>query len=278
MELDIAIVQFEVKLNSLEDSLKRAGKYILKAKKIGVDVVCFSEYFLTGSLNYYQNSETIQKLITNFPKRFKTYFKKLSKEQNITIIGGTILEKLKDTNIVNRCYIFKNGKIISHYDKMNLFGEIGISAGTDLPEIIDINGVKVAVTICRDIFHPALYQTLAKNGAQVIFLPSMWSVDSDEYADTNATAASYQMGNLANRVTKTLGASRALENGIFIAFVNGCGTLRIGEKFDILLGKSFVASPIAGITEKSVYLKREEIFHSCIDTNEVEYTKALYNL
>lgn len=269
MELKVAVVQFEVKLDSFDESLLRAERFVANAKKSGAEIVCFPEYFLAGFWTGYRDEDS---------KRFKQVFKKLSAEHQITIIGGTIVEKLNRLKNVNRCYVFKDGKIISHYDKINLFEEAGMQRGSNLPEILDIKKAKIAVTICRDIFHPAIYQTLAKSGVQVVFVPSFWSAGSSSYSSQKPVADSYKLGNLANTVTKTLCLARSLENGIFIVFVNACGTLKQDGEFDILLGKSFVASPISGIVDKTVYLKRETMFISKLDLREVEHAKALYGL
>ena len=279
MKTTIALVQFKPKLSSFEESFKRAEQFIKQAKKEKADIICFPESSITGPTDYYELDD-INYITNNLPTLYKSTFKTLSKKYDIAIIAGTIEEKLNNNKIVNRCYIFDKGKIVYHYDKIHLFSsEKGsVTPGKDYPSVISIRGVRVAVAICKDLFYPELFQKLSKEGAQMVFVPSMWSAYSYLYEAQNNLVKNYKIKLQSNKLTKVMGESRALENGIFLAFVNCCGSLKQRQDYDVFLGKSFIASPIEGIVCKTNYLNEEVLLIKTLDLKATEDSKIIYDL
>ncbi len=281
MKTIISLAQFEIKFNDFEDAFQRAEGFISQATKKQAQFICFPEYFITGEFGYYTNDpELIQHIIKELPDIFKHKFKSLSVKYRITIIAGTIPEEIEPGTIVNRSYIFDKGKIIHHYNKLNLYSTENnvISPGNQLPEVVEVNGIKIGVLICKDIYYSNIFQHLAKKGAQIVFVPSYWSANCTDYQVNKDITSKYKGRFLANNVTKILGQARAIENGMYVVFVNCCGHIKFKDYFDSLMGKSFIASPVEGIIAKTAYLKKEVLITSPIDLTATTDANQLYDL
>jgi predicted amidohydrolase len=101
--------------------------------------------------------------------------------------------------------IHRNGTVISSYRKVNLAaGESQfLTAGTAFAPVVELDGVRVGILICFDIFLPEPARILALSSAQVILVP---------------TANGYPFG--VNTLTNIIVPSRALENNAAVAYVN----------------------------------------------------------
>lgn len=272
MKVKVAIVQFETRLNNWETAFERAEKFIAQAVEEGSKFICFPEEFIVGSLSYYRNNpQKINFLEEELPPKFKTEFINLSSQYPITIIAGSINEKLSNKSVVNRAYVFKDGEVIYQYDKINLYSteKKDKTVGEKLPEVIDIDGVKVGVVICKDLYDPALFQHLAKNGAQIVFVPAYWSANCTYYQKYVNVISKYKVNFLGNTIAKTLSHARAMENGMFICFVNCCGIVKYNNgDFDQLMGKSFIVSPLEGIIAKTSFLKKELMLTATLNMDQ----------
>jgi predicted amidohydrolase len=101
--------------------------------------------------------------------------------------------------------IHRNGTVVSSYRKVNLAaGESQfLTAGTEFAPVIELDGVRVGILICFDIFLPEPARILALSSAQIILVP---------------TANGYPFG--ANTLTNIIVPSRAFENNAAVAYVN----------------------------------------------------------
>ena len=122
------------------------------------------------------------------------------------ILGGVKLRS--GGEVFNRALVFDaEGHLPGWYDKVHAFaahvaGE-SYDAGAfeqpgDRPVIIEVNGVRLGLTICFDLRFPELYRALALAGADVLLVPS---------AFTRATGRVHW---------ETLLRARAIENGAYV--------------------------------------------------------------
>ncbi|MCA9565093.1 MAG: carbon-nitrogen hydrolase family protein, partial [Myxococcales bacterium] len=51
-----------------------------------------------------------------------------------------------------------------------------VKPGDGKPVVADVNGVRVGLSICFDLRFPRLYRALVEEGAQVLFVPSAFTV------------------------------------------------------------------------------------------------------
>lgn len=164
-------------------NLKQAILYLEQAVDERADLVAYPENFLLlGNKSLYQKSAQ------SIPGPTVQIFQQLAKKNQISILMGSIYEKVPDNS--NKIYntsimIDRQGEIVATYRKIHLFD-------INLPEVV-INeselvaaGNKTVVcehelgcigfSICYDIRFPNLYQRLTDAGANLIFVPSAFTV------------------------------------------------------------------------------------------------------
>ncbi len=118
-------------------------------------------------------------------------FADLAKSLGIWLnIGSLALRGTKD-QLLNRSLLFSpEGVIAARYDKIHLF-DVDLPDGTMLRESHSFEAGSEAVlaplpwaglgmTICYDLRFPALYRALCQNGAEVISVPSAFTVPTGE--------------------------------------------------------------------------------------------------
>jgi len=125
------------------------------------------------------------------------------------LLIGSIAIKGSAEKILNRSYIIDDfGNIISRYDKIHLF-DIKLSEQESYLESATVQGGLKAVicqtpfgslgqTICYDLRFPHLYRDLSKTGAEILFVPAVFTKKTGE--------AHWHVLNRA----------RAIENGAFV--------------------------------------------------------------
>ena len=88
---------------------------------------------------------------------------------------------------------------------MSLTGRARVSQPTVLAFSAAQSGDKCGLLICYDLRFPELFRTLALQGVELLLLPAQWPA-----------ARRYHW--------ETLTAARAIENQLFLAACNSCGT------------------------------------------------------
>ena len=121
--------------------------------------------------------------IKNFPAIAKeengetiSFLKNLAKKYNSNIIGGSFLRTDEKGRIKNSCPIInRNGELISYYDKIHLFQDEKkyVSKG-EKPLLIELEGMKLGLSICYDIRFPELFREYLKGKADILINMSIW--------------------------------------------------------------------------------------------------------
>lgn len=152
-------------------------------------------------------------------------------------VGSLALKGGADGRFVNRSFLINpTGEIAATYDKIHMF-DVQVSetetyaessgyAPGDRAVLADIGEVKVGMTVCYDLRFPHLHRTLAKAGADIILVPSAFSV---------VTGAAHW---------ETLLRARAIETGCFVlaAAQTGDHSAQSGKPRSTY-GHSLVVSP-----------------------------------
>lgn len=157
----------------------------------------------------------------------------IAKENGVFLHIGSLAIALDDGRFANRSVLFDpSGSIVSHYDKIHLFDadidgangyrESATYTGGDTAVVADIAPFRLGMTICYDVRFPALYRALATAGAQVIAVPSAFTVPTGE--------AHWQV----------LLRARAIETGCFILAAAQGGSHENGRS---TYGHSLIVSP-----------------------------------
>ena len=213
-------------------TLKNIRPLINQSIDLGSDLITLPEC----ATSMHANPETTKQLAKNEEENASLeIFKEIAKASSVYILIGSLPIKVKN-NIVNRSFLIgPNGETLNKYDKIHMFdvnlpngesykesaiyspGSVAVVAKIKLERII-----KIGMTICYDVRFPNLFQDLAKNGADIITVPSAFS------------------NNTGKLHWHTLLRARAIETGCFIVAPAQTGTHPGGRK---TYGHSLIVSP-----------------------------------
>jgi deaminated glutathione amidase len=114
----------------------------------------------------------------------------LARRHKIWVHGGSMIERIPGaTQVYNTtCAFNREGKEVARYRKIHMFDITGpdgtpynesatIRPGEDIV-LYDLEGLKIGCTICYDMRFAELYITLAKRGADVIMVPSSFTLQT----------------------------------------------------------------------------------------------------
>jgi nitrilase len=114
----------------------------------------------------------------------------LARTHRIWVHGGSMIEKIAgEPRVYNTTCVFdREGREVARYRKIHMF-DITAPDGTPYNEsatikpgedivLYDLEGLKVGCTICYDMRFGELYITLAKRGADVIMVPSSFTLQT----------------------------------------------------------------------------------------------------
>jgi predicted amidohydrolase len=160
-------------------------------------------------------------------------FGALAEELGIWLLVGSLAIKVSEGKTANRSYLIgPNGRIAARYDKIHLFdvnlpsGETYRESNTVAPGeeavVASLPWGRVGLSVCYDLRFPQLYRALAKNGAEILTVPS---------AFTETTGKAHW---------HVLLRARAIENGCFVIAPAQGGTHANGRK---TYGHSLIVGP-----------------------------------
>jgi len=103
----------------------------------------------------------------------------VAKKYNANIIGGSFIRKDKDKYFNSCPVINRNGEVIGIYDKNHLFSYYGDNEGDYItrgsnPVMVELDGIKIGLTICFDIRFPEIYRAYRKAGADILVNMAAW--------------------------------------------------------------------------------------------------------
>jgi predicted amidohydrolase len=169
------------------ENLEKFSQLIAKAAAQKADIVCLPEgVTLCGTdLNYVSASEPVPGPTTQF-------LGSIARKYNLYIVAG-ILERKGEVVYNTSVLINRSGDLVGKYHKLSLPREEidgGVTPGDSLP-VFNTDFGRIGMMICWDVTFPETARALAREGAEIIFLP-IWG------------------GNL------TLTKARAIENQVYV--------------------------------------------------------------
>ena len=115
----------------------------------------------------------------------------LARELGVWILIGSVLARREDGKAVNRSLLVTpDGSIAAAYDKIHMF-DVDLPSGERIREssayepgdrlvIAEAAGARLGLTICYDLRFPAVFQALGRAGAEVVSIPSAFTVPTGE--------------------------------------------------------------------------------------------------
>jgi deaminated glutathione amidase len=113
----------------------------------------------------------------------------MARAHGLFVLAGSLPEQSHDPARVFATSVLlgPEGAIRATYRKLHLFDvdvagdrtyreSDGILHGTGAPVVVDVNGLKLGLSICFDLRFPWLYQALRRAGAEVVAVPAAFTV------------------------------------------------------------------------------------------------------
>jgi predicted amidohydrolase len=230
--LNIGCLQYSAGADT-DRNLRQVEKLLSDAVGAGAQLVCLPEYatcygtrrgrLVLGA----EDEEEHTGLLA---------LKNMARERAIWMLIGSVAIKSDDGMISNRSYLIDDaGSIVARYDKLHLF-DVDLEGGESYREsdlvrpgeqavLIETPLGRLGLTICYDIRFPQLYRTLAKAGADILFVPA---------AFTRKTGQAHW---------HTLVTARAIETGAYLVAPCQCGEQKGKLK---RYGHSLIVDPWGG--------------------------------
>jgi predicted amidohydrolase len=203
----------------------------------GVDVICFSELFLTP---FFPNrlTQDYEKYFLELPSEITDPLFKLARAKGIAMIFP--YGERAGKYFYNAAAVFdRAGKHLGTYRKTHIpailpselkggtgsYEKFYFSPGSEFP-VWDLEGVKIGIQICYDRKFPEGSRALALKGAEVLFMP----ICAATYGETKLRGNTWELPLQA----------RAYENGTFVVAVNRAGN----ENGRNHMGKSMIVNPV----------------------------------
>lgn len=183
--LDIAVVQLNSR-DDLEENLLTCRDLVRQASERGAQLVVLPENFAFFSAD--AGRRHVAESLASEPGPIRRALSEWARDYSVTVIGGGFPETSPDPNRpFNTCAVVgPSGELVASYRKIHLF-DVDLSDGTRLreseattagetPRVVDIGGFKVGLSICYDLRFPELYRALADRRAELIVVPSAFTL------------------------------------------------------------------------------------------------------
>jgi NAD+ synthase (glutamine-hydrolysing) len=243
----IALAQMETVVGDISGNLRKILSWVHRARELRADLVCFPELALTG----YPPEDLL--LMPHFIEKNLQALEELAEAtRDIYAVVGFV-ERQDD--IFNSAAVLGEGRLLATYRKhflptYGVFDEDRYFQAGRQALVLELEGVRVGLTICEDLWYPAGPGRIEalQGGAQVLL---------------NLSSSPYHMGK--GRAREQMLATRAADNGVFLAYLN-----RVGGQDELVFdGQSLLMSPHGEV------LARAECFEEEMLCFDLEVTPVL---
>ncbi len=222
--MKLALWQTEGPSGDPPESIERLEQAAAKAADMGAELLLCPELYLCG----YNAPEAIRQVAEPADGPSVRRISALCARNKLAIAYGYAERETGSGLLYNAAQLIDAaGAIILHYRKTHLWGSMEreiFSEGATLGAPARFGAWQVGMLICYDIEFPEAARVLAMQGADLILVPTALPAG-------------------AEIVANILVPTRAVENVVFLAYCNRCGS----ENGLDYAGKSRVAGPDGGI-------------------------------
>jgi len=251
-EVNIALSQISCKIGDKKHNLNKMKEQIKQAKKNGANLIIFPELALTG----YTLKDLVYESAEPIPGPSTNLLTEVAKKESIHIVFGMVEQSTKASAVLYNTAVLLSPKgLVEKYQKMylpthSIFEEKRyFRPGYNLP-IFETDIGKLGLIICYDVFFPETVRLLRLKGAQLIICIS-------------ASPA------VRRKFFEVLTVARAIENTIFLAYVNLVG-IEDGLQF---WGGSRLIAPNGSTISQAKY-DDEDLVTGKIDYTDLKKTET----
>ena len=249
--ISLLLAQPGPRLGNKEQNLRQISEQAAKARKKNVDLLIFPELHLTG----YTMRDEVSHLAESIPGPSTRKVERVAKEYGVHIIFG-MPEESEVKGVIHNTAVFVGPKgLIGRYRKIHLpthsvFEERRYYRPGQEAPVFKTDIGTIGLNICYDLYFPELTRLQALKGAQLVVCISA-------------------SPGLRRRFFEGFCLSRAMENAVYLAYVNRVG-IEEGLQF---WGGSRVIAPNGSVLAQCKYDVEE--FQICkVDLNEVSRARA----
>ena len=249
--MKIALVSLDQKW---EDKKGNQDQCSLISKRISeqfpdIDLIIYPEMTLTG---FSVTNEAISEFENN--SESIRFFQELSAVTHISHLFGLAVKTTNNQHYNRCCYINENGQMLAQYDKMHTFsfaGENELYSRGNKPEVVEVNGAKIGLSICFDLRFSPLYSYYRKLCDLMVNI-----------ANWPDTRRSHWLNLLQ---------SRAIENQAFVVGVNRTGFDGNGLSYE---QSSVIYDPLGDMLTP-VYSDKESVIYD-INLQDVHKVRSIF--
>ena len=203
-------------------NLDRAVEMIGEAKRLGADIVCLPELFVSTYFAQYENPKRIEMEgvpIEAIPGNTAERLSECARKNRVIVVGGSIYERDR-AGLFNTCLTFdQDGKTLGKYRKVHIphdenFYEQHYFTPGDLGfKVYETRKGKIGTLICYDQWYPEAARINALMGAEMVFYPTAIGT----VRGVEQTEGGWQ------QAWENVMRGHAIANGIVVAAVNRAG-------------------------------------------------------
>ena len=242
--LHVGLIQMAVAQGDVAHNTQKVIQLVQQAADAGAQLICLPECCNTG---YLLKAHQFQQVSQPFNGPFIQTLQKTARQRAVHIIAGYCESCSIPGRIFNSSiFIDHQGNILGNVRKVYLWGaeKSKFRPGGSYPVFNTIFG-KIGILLCYDAEYPEPARILALRGAELVFVPSVWSTGAAHRWNIQLTA-------------------HAVFNQMFVAGVNQSG--------DNICGTSQIFSPY-GERLAAASADQEEILLYTIDLDEVKQAR-----
>jgi len=247
----LLLAQTGPKLGNKERNLRQISEQASKARKKNIDLLIFPELQLTG----YTMRDEVSHLAESIPGPSTRKVETLAREHGVHVVFG-MPEESEVKGVIHNSAVFVGPKgLIGRYRKIHLpthsvFEERRYYRPGQEASVFKTDIGTIGLNICYDLYFPELTRLQALQGAELVVCISA-------------------SPGLRRRFFESFCLSRAMENAVYLAYVNRVG-IEEGLQF---WGGSRVIAPNGSVLAQCKYDLEE--FQICkVDLGEVSRARA----
>ncbi len=254
MKKNILAVQMSSNVGKIEENFNKISSMVREfysKNNFPIDIIILPEVWTTGWL-----CRTFDSLADDCG-RTENFLSELAKKYNVNVIGGSYIRK-SEAGCKNTCPVFnRKGELIARYEKIHLYspdGEAQAVKRGQTPVVVNIEGLKIGLSICYDIRFPELFRSYInlKNPPEFLINMSAWP---------KTRAEQYFL----------MASSRAVENQAYFLALSQTGEIQNGV---YNAGKSLLVEPMGNTIQR---LNEDEGYiYGAIDTEVVQKVRNTY--
>ena len=245
VQRDIAWSDWKANAESIRALVADLASDIRKGRRPKVDMIIFSEMFMTGFV-------TDPEKVADRDGRNISFMIDIARELDAAVVGSVVVERDKEYR--NRMYLITPDAEVMWYDKHHLFsigGEAEKFTAGDERTVIEWRGVRYLLEVCYDLRFPVWSRQ--RGDYDVIIYSALWPKPRRE-------------------VCRTLLQARAIENQAGVVGVN-----RIGAEPELeYVGDSMVVDHMGRIVRDADKRACVEVVE--LESEEIERFRARFNV